>query len=60
MKFFMKGFVSLVFLEMIKIFDENELEVGKINKLIYIVLFEYKQFLVKYIGKVNCFLYFDS
>lgn len=33
MKFFMKGFVSLVFLEMIKIFDENELEVGKINKL---------------------------
>lgn len=31
MKFFMKGFVSLVFLEMIKIFDENELEVGKIN-----------------------------
>lgn len=29
----MKGFVSLVFLEMIKIFDENELEVGKINKL---------------------------
>lgn len=33
MKFFMKGFVSLVFLEMIKIFDENELEVGKIKKL---------------------------
>lgn len=33
MKSFMKGFASLVPLEMIKIFDENELEVGKTNKL---------------------------
>lgn len=33
MKSFMKGFASLVPLEMIKIFDENELEVGKTKKL---------------------------